>query len=348
MATISTTTNFADTLKLLDEHRRAKGITYDQMAERGGYTDRGHAKRQLDPASNPTLKSVLRAADALGVTLNVAVPTPKGGHRLCFLNHAGGVGKTSCIRDVGVQLALYGFKVLLIDLDPQMNLSEWMGISWKTTTLHDTIFYSVVPSALMSNEVQPLPQPRRVFGLLDIIPSTTELVNLEGGLIQQMGTGLTRLRKALDQYEQEHSYDFILIDPPPYISQITMMAAHTAKDIIIPVTTEEKGVSGIRRMIDFVNGIQENHPELSLRMFVPTQHHRTNDDVTWYEALQTLEDIAPLSPPITYRRAPHARAKTGRTPLPLSTDRADEDAKKEIEAVTESILNLFGVNVNVR
>ena len=95
---------------------------------------------------------------------------------LVFFNHAGGVAKTSSVRDIGFSLAEQGFKVLLIDADPQANLSEWLGLL-EPAPLEQTIFNAVISNGRDRAELR-LPEPLRVHNL-DLIPSQLDLARID-------------------------------------------------------------------------------------------------------------------------------------------------------------------------
>jgi chromosome partitioning protein len=131
-------------------------------------TNESAVRRLEQPDSNPTLRSVLRYAEAIGVALTVEVEKMKV---LTFFNHAGGVSKTSGVRDVGYTLAELGFRVLLIDADPQASLTKWLGFT-DGVELEQTIY-----SAIISDDTGVLPKPLRV-GKLDFIPSSLQIADI--------------------------------------------------------------------------------------------------------------------------------------------------------------------------
>src|SRR5215204_1111399 len=124
---------------------------------------------------------------------------------ISFFNHAGGVGKSSAARDLGYVLASLGFKVLLIDADPQANLTAWLGVR-EEVALKQTLYTAVMdePNSLS------LPEPLEAHGL-HLVPSALELARMEPQLIGVI-MGVTRLRTAIRRLS---GYDFVLIDPPP-------------------------------------------------------------------------------------------------------------------------------------
>ena len=121
---------------------------------------------------------------------------------LTVFNHAGGAGKASITRDVGHTLATWGLRTLLVDLDPQANLTDWLGI----TDVSDdrTVLATAVNEA-------PLPDPVTVHGM-DVIPSNVTLTLAEGQMTGRPGVHLNLL-EALR--ETQDRYEAVLIDSPP-------------------------------------------------------------------------------------------------------------------------------------
>jgi chromosome partitioning protein len=108
---------------------------------------------------------------------------------ISLFNFAGGCGKSSLTRDVGVALATRGHRVLLIDLDPQHSLTFWLGIDDESVALTDTAFPALETSR------GALPEPRSAFGV-QLIPSTHSLSRAEPILLSA-DYGALRLRSAL-------------------------------------------------------------------------------------------------------------------------------------------------------
>lgn len=119
-----------------------------------------------------------------------------------FFTHAGGAGKTSLARDLGFELARRGFRVLLVDTDPQANLTSWLGV--REVAPEETLLHLV--------DTGQLPTPRRLseWGL-DLIPASLDLARVEVRLMQRPLSTLL-LRTALRKTE---GYDFVLIDSSP-------------------------------------------------------------------------------------------------------------------------------------
>lgn len=342
------TTRLSDVLSYLDSERRRRRLRLADIAEAAGYADASAAKRALE-SPNPTLQNVLRLADAMGVTLSVTAGQGRNPVRIAIYNHAGGTSKTTLVRDTGVRMAQLGLNVLLIDLDPQANLTDWLGIDSTAIELDETVYPALVPTdGRLGGNLKALPAPRRTFGV-DLIPSCLDLVMLESALYQQMGAGPTRLRNALSTLETASDYDVVIIDPPPYVSQVSNLAVLAVDHVVVPVSTTAKAIDGIPRVHAIVDSLKEQNQSLRVTAIVPTQYdarvgaHR--------EALEALPDLAgsvPVLSPIRYLPGPHSTAQLEREPIPERRDRSWAEAQLDVDRVTGDLLGLLGVNVSVQ
>ena len=124
-----------------------------------------------------------------------------------FLNHKGGVGKTTSTVNIGAGLALTGHKVLLIDMDPQSNMTQSYGISKA-----DVSVYEVLKGEAEARTVEAFPN-------LDILPSSLDLSGAEMELINEAGREYL-LKDAIAGIKDK--YDYILIDCPPSLGLLTI------------------------------------------------------------------------------------------------------------------------------
>src|SRR5690625_382613 len=182
----TTETRLSGVLEFLNAERQRRRLTLTDIARARGYGCKSAARRALESA-NPTLQSVLRLADAMGVTLKVTAGQDHQAARIAVFNHAGGTGKTTLVRDVGVRMAQLGLNVLLIDLDPQANLTDWLGVDSTKISLDETVYRALIPAnGVLGGDLKSLPSPKTVHGL-DLLPASLDLVVLEAGLHSQMG-----------------------------------------------------------------------------------------------------------------------------------------------------------------
>lgn len=181
---------------------------------------------------------------------------------IAFANHKGGVGKTTTTASVGSILASKGFKVLLIDLDAQANLTYSMK------QLPDV--YQSIYNILVLNES---PEPYNVSKNLDLIPSSQELAMVD----IQLSSVIARervLSRALSSIKE--NYDFILMDCPPSLGVLTLNACTFATDIIIPLIAEVLPFKGLAMINEFISNVREClNPEAHVSGVLITRWEKT-------------------------------------------------------------------------
>ena len=178
-------------------------------------------------------------------------------------NHKGGVGKTTSAINIGAGLNKLGKKILLIDLDPQANLSQSLGIKEPKVNIYGALRgeYKLQPvQTLLNFEHTPhthpqkyKPQPVEILPGLDIIPSTLDLSGAEVELVGEAGREYI-LRETIEPLRG--SYEFILIDNPPSLGLLTINA-FTASDLVfIPLQAQYLALQGLTKLIEVVEKIQ--------------------------------------------------------------------------------------------
>lgn len=181
---------------------------------------------------------------------------------IAFANHKGGVGKTTTTASVGSILASKGYKVLLIDLDAQANLTYSMK------QLPDV--YQSIYNILVFKES---PQPYNISKNLDLIPSSQELAMVD----IQLSSVIARervLSRALSPIKE--NYDFILIDCPPSLGVLTLNACTFATDIIIPLIAEVLPFKGLAMINEFISNVREClNPEVHVSGVLITRWEKT-------------------------------------------------------------------------
>lgn len=198
---------------------------------------------------------------------------------IAFLNQKGGVGKTTSCINTGAALAHYGYKCLLIDMDPQANLSQSAGFDELSDG--DVTTYEI----LNGKDINLAIRTKRTEHSYDIIPTD---IRLSAGEIELVNAERRnyRLKDALDNLE--NNYDFILIDCPPNLSIFTLMALVAVKEIIIPLSAQYlplKGVAQIRDTIDLVTERFNNGLEIT-GVLLTFFHSNQNLDKDVLEALE--------------------------------------------------------------
>ncbi|WP_138995242.1 ParA family protein [Larkinella sp. C7] len=166
------------------------------------------------------------------------------GKILAVANHKGGVAKTTSTINLGAGLARMGKRVLLVDLDPQANLTQSLGIAPEgpRPNIYGMI-RGVYPLAVVE-----------VANRLSVIPST---LDLSGAEIELSGeTGREYILKELLQPARSN-YDFILIDCPPSLGLLTLNALTAADQVLIPVQAQFLATQGLAKLIEVVEKIQK-------------------------------------------------------------------------------------------
>jgi len=186
---------------------------------------------------------------------------------IAITNHKGGVAKTTTSANLGAGLALRGKRVLLIDLDPQRNLTDSLTSEESETTLYDS----------MTGDA-PLPV-LSVGENLDLCPSDVYLAKAESDLSTKIGkeTILKRLlAPVLDRY------DYILLDCPPSLGLLTINALASATDLYLTLTAEALPLRGLDMLSEIVSDIRKTiNPSLDFSGVIITryQSRRLNKEV---------------------------------------------------------------------
>jgi chromosome partitioning protein len=186
---------------------------------------------------------------------------------IAFSNQKGGVAKTTSCLSLGASLAQMGHPTLMVDLDPQANLTISLGLNPKNLrrSLIDT---------LMGNS--PLVGVSRETGILalDIVPANAELALTEKILYQRKGYQY-RLRQVLDQTPRE-LYEYILLDCPPSLAPLTLNALTAADLLIVPAQCEFFSAHSLSQTIRLALQIrQQSNPRLLYRVLV-TMYDKRN------------------------------------------------------------------------
>uniref|UniRef100_A0A831U1X5 Chromosome partitioning protein ParA n=1 Tax=Thermus islandicus TaxID=540988 RepID=A0A831U1X5_9DEIN len=266
------------------------------------------------------------------------------GRVFTLFTHAGGAGKTSLARDLGFELASRGYRVLLIDADPQANLTAWLGVDPSEVEDRDTLLAVV--------EGKGLPEPRRVEvgGIpLDLLPANVNLAMAEV-VVPTKSLGMVLLRTALVESGALGRYDFLLIDSPPSLGPIAGMAALAGEGLLVPVETSAKGVQALRTVVEVSKDYLRTLRALRfltaevvsfLRLLIPTKYDgRTAQDKKVRALLAEAASIAPLAPALSYRPGPYKEAIDRALPVHAV---GDERLLEEIRGVADAFLARIGV-----
>jgi chromosome partitioning protein len=181
-------------------------------------------------------------------------------HILALAMQKGGVGKTTTCLNLGINLAALGAKVLLIDIDPQANLTTGLGID------SHQLDYSIYEVLLNPTQGSSFATVTTDYGI-DLIPSTLALAGAELELSGKVGREML-LKKALKQ--DQARYDYILIDPPPSLGLFTLNSLVAATSVIVPLQLHVYALKAMPQLEATIELAQDLNPGLSVGGIVPT------------------------------------------------------------------------------
>ena len=180
------------------------------------------------------------------------------GYIISLLNHKGGVGKTTSAINIGAGMVECGKKCLLIDLDPQANLSLSLGAPRLSKTIYEA----------MKGETGL--EPYTVKPGLDIVISTLDLSGAEMELINEAGREFI-LRELFEPVRDQ--YDYIIIDCPPSLGLLTLNALTCSDYVYIPLQTQFLALQGLAKIKQVINKVKLRlNPKLSIGGVIATMY----------------------------------------------------------------------------
>jgi|TARA_B110001452_G_scaffold143683_1_gene119483 chromosome partitioning protein len=191
---------------------------------------------------------------------------------ISIINQKGGVGKTTTVINLAAGLAEQEKKVLVIDLDPQGNATTGLGLS-NLENSSNTI-YGVLNGTKIISEVTRKTQ----FKNLDIITSNVDLSGLEVETASDSERAFI-LKRELTSYlnDSRTSYDYILIDCPPSLSLLTVMALVASDSLLVPLQTEFFALEGLTQLMKTIERVKVSlNPELKIRGILLTMYDKRN------------------------------------------------------------------------
>ena len=191
---------------------------------------------------------------------------------ISIINQKGGVGKTTTVINLAAGLSQLKKKILVIDLDPQGNATTGLGLS-NLDNSSDTIYGVLNGSKEITQVIK-----KTKFDSLDIITSNVDLSGLEVETADDSNRAFI-LKDKLGSYlnDSSGSYDYVLIDCPPSLSLLTVMALVSSSSLLVPLQTEFFALEGLTQLMKTIERIKVNlNPDLKIRGILLTMYDKRN------------------------------------------------------------------------
>ena len=253
------------------------------------------------------------------------------GQTIACANQKGGVGKTTTVVNVGTYLALAGYRVLVVDVDPQGNATSGLWVDRSGLDL--TLYEAMSGSAALRDVIV----GTRITNL-SIVPSS---VGLAGAEMELAPTDQRERRLGRLLGEVASDFDYLLLDCPPSVGLLTVNALTAADSVLIPIQCEYYALEGLTQLIATVNLVRDNlNPDLEIKGVVLTMFDaRTNlsadvaAEVRRHLGAAVFDTIVPRS--VRLSEAPSFG-------LPIALHRPDSRGAEAYAALANELLSRNG------
>ena len=250
------------------------------------------------------------------------------GKIIAIANQKGGVGKTTTAVNIAASIGYYGYRILLVDADPQGNATSGFGIQKRTV---DRSTYEVLLGQCSARE-SILTTP---YKGVDLIPSSMALAAAELELAD-MRDRVMRLKEELVRVKGE--YDFILIDCPPSLGMVTLNALSASDSLIIPIQCEYYALEGLSQLVTTVRQVKRLYnPSIEIEGVLLTMY-----DGRLNLTLQVVDEVKKFFPEKVFKNVIPRNVRLSEAPSfgqpVLYFDRNSRGAQA-YEALTAEILD---------
>jgi chromosome partitioning protein len=190
--------------------------------------------------------------------------------RIALMNQKGGVGKTTTTVNLGAALARRGLRVLLVDMDPQANLTVHLDV--RPDGVGKSIYDVLGGRARLADALR----PTSTLGM-DVVPASLDLAGAEMELVNAVGREQV-LREAVDRFDAPggpdappEPYDFLLVDCPPSLGLLSVNVLTAVREVIVPLQAEFFALQGMARLRDVIALVEKRlNPGLAVLGILPS------------------------------------------------------------------------------
>lgn len=189
-------------------------------------------------------------------------------HTTAIMNFKGGTGKTVTTVNLAAELAARGKRVVVIDADPQCNLTEFYGVEPREGfTLYDYLTSGGAAEYVKYIE----PAADNVF----VIPASMDLILADVRALSENAVERTKLRRMAEDMTEDDFADYCLIDCPAYLSAASSAALIAANDVILPIRVDSFALSGMEKILKQIAGMRAYNPRLRIAGALVTMDRNT-------------------------------------------------------------------------
>jgi chromosome partitioning protein len=248
-------------------------------------------------------------------------------HTIAICNQKGGVGKTTLTINLGAALSDAGQHVLLIDLDPQGHLTEGVGLQESYLNGHPSLYEALVSKEPVSLEAL-IQRDSKAHEGFAVIPATYQLMLAEQALYMTRNRE-HKLKTLLSQLDNQ--FDYVLIDCPPVLGNLTDNALNAARRVLIPIQAEATSVRALELLFDQIESVERGlNIQVQVLGVVPNM---VQDSGMAKKILNDLRRSVPMLTPFELRKRVMLQAAWAAGCSIFAYDpplHADEKTKREV------------------